>query len=381
MGGRNIQLSGIGGGQSASSYSLITVQNSPAIMDRAWFGQGFSNGVSTCFKIDTFYSNVRMQAPVANYTFTNQPNTPTTQINKIDVHSTSTGIPTSARWSAVSGEITNIYYANMTDAAITAYDTLVALKLTVSNPFGIDSITKFISYSPDIYTLIANHSLTLCNGDSVTLSSNNTANNNFRWSNGSTTPTITVTPSTAGTYWLEASGFPYGVFSRSYGAIVQQDTMPIPTITQSTNVLSYNGTNTVVAWYFNGNAIPNSQTNTITVLQTGSYFVEIASLNGTSCTARSVAVPVIALNTASNNLVKNALNIANTGVAGQYELSLVGDGIKYPTNIQITDATGKEIMRLQANTSRLTIDLSSYAEGLYWVQTPYATKKLVKTNQ
>ena len=157
--------------------------------------------------------------------------------------------------------------------------------------------------------------------------------------------------------------------------------MPIPTITQSTNVLSYNGTNTVMAWYFNGNAIPNSQTNTITVLQTGSYFVEIASLNGTSCTARSVAVPVIALNTASNNLVKNALNIANTGVAGQYELSLVGDGIKYPTNIQITDATGKEIMRLQANTSRLTIDLSSYAEGLYWVQTPYATKKLVKTNQ
>ncbi len=380
VGGRTMQLSGYGGAQQQLSYySLLTLQNSPVIMDRAWHGQSFYSCTSTCFKIDTFYSNVRMQAPVADYTFMNSP----AQLNRIDVHSISAGVPTSISWSGVTGGglVSGVSSVSLTDAHIYVYDTLVALQLKVSNAFGSDSITKIIGYSPEIYTLIANHSLTLCNGDSVILSSNNSANNNFRWSNGGTSPTITVTPSTAGTYWLEASAFPYGVFSRSYGAVVQQDTMPIPTITQSTNVLSYNGTNTVVAWYFNGNAIPNSQTNTITVLQTGSYFVEVASLNGTNCTARSVAVPVIALNTASNNLVKNALNIANTGIAGQYELNLVGDGIKYPTNIQITDAMGKEIMHLQANTSRLTIDLSSYAEGLYWVQTPYATKKLVKTNQ
>ena len=379
VGSKNMQIYGVGNVPHAQSYfSLLTLGTSPVIMSRGWSGQaGISSYYSACVAVDPFYSNARMQAPVADYTFAPQPN----QVNKIDVHSTSTGLPTSARWSAVSGIVSYIYYANMTDASITAYDTIIALKLTVSNPLGSSSITKTISYSPQLYSLLANHSLTLCNGDSVTLSSNNSANTNFRWSNGRTSPTITVTPSTAGTYWLEASSYPYGFFSRSYGAMVQQDTMVTPTITQNSNILNYNGTNTVVAWYFNGNAIPNSQTNTITVLQTGSYFVEVASPNVAGCTARSVAVQMIALNTASNNLVKNALNIANTGVAGQYELNLVGDGIKYPTNIQITDAMGKEIMRLQANTSRLTIDLSSYAEGLYWVQTPYATKKLVKTNQ
>ncbi len=380
VGGKNMQLNGVVGGpqQPVSDFSLLTMQNSAVIMDRAWGGSGsYINGVSTCIKIDTFYSNMNIPAPVADYTFTN----PINQLFNINVQSTSTGMITNTRWSAVSGVVGSIYHANMNYAYINAYDTIVTLKLKVSNPFGSDSITKIISYSPQLYSLVANHSLTLCNGDSVTLSSNNSANNNFRWSNGSTSPTITVTPSTAGTYWLEASAFPSGSFSRSYGAIVQQDTMPIPAITQSTNVLSYNGTNAVVAWYFNGNAIPNSQTKTLIVMQTGNYFIEVASPNGTGCTARSVAVPVIALNTASNNLIKNTLNIANTGVAGQYELNLVGDGIKYPTNIQITDATGKEIMRLKANTSRLTIDLSNYAEGLYWVQTPYATKKLMKTNQ
>ncbi len=383
VGGRDMQLSGSGGthGQITLSYhSLLTMQNSPLVMDRAWDGQHFSSCVSTCFKIDTFYSNVRMQAPVADYTF-NQP----VQINRTDVHSTSTGVPTKITWSGINGGglVSRVSFINLTDARIYLYDTLVALQLKVSNPLGSDSITKFVSYSPYLYSLLASRSLTLCSGDSVTLSSNYSPNNNFRWSNGSTTPTITVTHSMAGTYWLEASTFPSGVFSRSYGAVVRQDTVLLPpvAITQSGNILSYNGTNTVVAWYFNGNAIPNSQTKTLIVMQTGNYFIEVASPSGTGCPARSVAVPVIALNTAGNNLVKNALNIANTGVAGQYELSLVGDGIKYPTTIQITDAMGKEIMRLQANTNTLTIDLSNYAEGLYWVQTPYATKKLVKTNQ
>ena len=61
-----------------------------------------------------------------------------------------------------------------------------------------------------------------------------------------------------------------------------------------------------------------------------------------------------------------------------YKVRFAGDGLRYPINLTITDATGKQIKRLNATSSETIIDLSSYAQGIYFLSSPLGAAKMVR---
>jgi hypothetical protein len=61
----------------------------------------------------------------------------------------------------------------------------------------------------------------------------------------------------------------------------------------------------------------------------------------------------------------------------EYSVSFVGDNTKFPIEITLTDALGKNIANYTATTSNITIDLSKYQQGIYFLSAKgYKTQKL-----
>ena len=61
-----------------------------------------------------------------------------------------------------------------------------------------------------------------------------------------------------------------------------------------------------------------------------------------------------------------------------YKVRFAGDGLRYPIALTLTDATGKQIKQLSATSSETIIDLSNYAQGIYFLSSPLGAKKLLR---
>ena len=61
-----------------------------------------------------------------------------------------------------------------------------------------------------------------------------------------------------------------------------------------------------------------------------------------------------------------------------YKVWFAGDGLRYPIALTLTDARGKQIKQLSATSSETIIDLSSYAQGIYFLSSPLGAKKLLR---
>jgi hypothetical protein len=63
----------------------------------------------------------------------------------------------------------------------------------------------------------------------------------------------------------------------------------------------------------------------------------------------------------------------------KYELKITGTGVRYPLQLTLTDAIGRELLTAPIQESRTTIDLSPYAEGVYFIKVQgYRTAKLLR---
>jgi hypothetical protein len=63
----------------------------------------------------------------------------------------------------------------------------------------------------------------------------------------------------------------------------------------------------------------------------------------------------------------------------QYKINIVGDNIKFPVNALLTDATGKIINAIPLGTTNNIIDLSPFAQGIYFLTAQgYKSVKLVR---
>jgi hypothetical protein len=67
----------------------------------------------------------------------------------------------------------------------------------------------------------------------------------------------------------------------------------------------------------------------------------------------------------------------NATQANTYAVQFLGDATKYPIEVNLTDALGKNIANYTATTSELNIDLSKYQQGIYFLSAKgYKTVKL-----
>jgi hypothetical protein len=63
----------------------------------------------------------------------------------------------------------------------------------------------------------------------------------------------------------------------------------------------------------------------------------------------------------------------------EYQVSLTGENIKYPTTLTLTDALGRQLRTIKMDANTTTIDLSSYAQGVYLLAAQgYKSVKLVR---
>jgi hypothetical protein len=79
------------------------------------------------------------------------------------------------------------------------------------------------------------------------------------------------------------------------------------------------------------------------------------------------------LTVGNNNLIATPLK------NNQYQLTFVGEKAQYPTTLTLTDALGRQIKSIKMEANTTTIDLSMYAQGVYFVvATGYKSVKLVR---
>ena len=62
----------------------------------------------------------------------------------------------------------------------------------------------------------------------------------------------------------------------------------------------------------------------------------------------------------------------------RYQVRFVGEELRYPVPLVLTDATGKQLQQLSATSNQITIDLSAYNQGIYFLRSAFGAAKLVR---
>jgi gliding motility-associated-like protein len=203
---------------------------------------------------------------------------------------------TSYTWSPATG-LSNPNIANpiCTPAATGNYTLTVSNAACTSLPSA--AITVTVYNQPAAPLINVSGPITFCQGNSVTLTSTAVANN--VWSTGATSNSITVTTSGSYTvYFVDANGCSSAV---SAAVNVLVNPLPaVPTISASGPLTVCPGgsvdlTSTVANAYNWSNGI---NTQTITVIASGSYNVTISDINGCTATSNNTVFTVLAPPTA-----------------------------------------------------------------------------------
>ena len=176
----------------------------------------------------------------------------------------------------VTPSVTTTYYVNNLDCN--------------NNPTSCSAITVTLNSKPSTPT-ITNTGLSICIGNSTTLTSSSSSGNN--WSNGSTAQSINV--STAGTYTLTVSNAA-GCVSNPASVVVNTVALPaIPSITASGSTSFCPGQSVVLSSSStNGNVWSNGATSqNITVSNAGNYSVTVTNAGGCSATSSVIVVTLL----------------------------------------------------------------------------------------
>ena len=223
-----------------------------------------------------------------------------------------------------------------------------AYTVVISNSFGCSSTSNSIQVNvnpaPNA-TLYPGASVNICDGSSVTLSTGTAAA--YLWSNGSTSPTITVNQ--AGSYSVTLTGS-NGCTSTSAVGVVTVTPVPVASITASGPITICQGSSVTLtaapatSYLWNNGATTQS----ITVSTVGSYFVNVGT---GSCSATSAPVFV------SYNPVPQAAITASGPttfcVGGQVTLNATsGNGYTY---LWSNGATTPSITSSTAGTFAVTV--------------------------
>lgn len=181
----------------------------------------------------------------------------------------------------------------------------------------------------------------ICSGSSITLTAPS-GYAAYKWSNGATTPSITV--STAGTYKVKvtnSSGFnsPW-----SAGRVVTVNPKPpVPTITKTADTLISSAA-TGNQWYKNGSIISGATGKKYTLTSSGSYKVVVTNTHGCS--------------SESNPLNTSPSNISN--VESQSGISIYPNPTKQIVNIKFNESFENLSYDIYDNTGKIIVSEKLY---------------------
>jgi PKD repeat protein len=229
--------------------------------------------------------------PVASFTSTNPV---ICQGQTVSYTNTSTNSPTSYSWTFTGGTPSSSTQAN----PVVTYNTpgTYTVSMTATNGAGPNTVTMTnyvtVNPTPSAPTISAAGPTTFCSGGSVVL--NSTAGTSYLWSNGATTPSITVT--TAGTFTCQvtnASGC-QSTASNSISVTVNP-TPSAPTISAAGPTTFCSGGSVVLNstagtsyLWSNGATTPS-----ITVTTAGTFTCQVTNASGCQSTAsNSISVTV-----------------------------------------------------------------------------------------
>ncbi|MCX6320040.1 MAG: S8 family serine peptidase [Bacteroidetes bacterium] len=154
-----------------------------------------------------------------------------------------------------------------------------------------------------VANVTAGGALAFCQGGNVVLSAS--AGSSYLWSNGATTPTITV--SNSGNYSVTVTNAS-GCAATSASTVVAVSPNPQVTISASPYTRLYPGLTTTLtanvtpagtynyAWFRNGNTVPGATGPTLTGIdldKLGSYTVTVTNTSGLPCSNTSAAVSIL----------------------------------------------------------------------------------------
>ena len=165
--------------------------------------------------------------------------------------------------------------------------------VTITNASGCtaaSSNTTVTVWPPPTATITPSGPLTFCQGGSVTLTSS--AGNSYLWSNGANTQSITVT--TSGTYTVTVTGA-HGCTAVSAPITVTVNALPTPTITPSGPLTFCTGGSVTLTCNPAGTSYLWSDgevTQSITVITSGTFTVQLTDGNGCIGTSASITVVV-----------------------------------------------------------------------------------------
>jgi len=212
-----------------------------------------------------------------------------------------------------------------------------------------------------------------CQGGSVVLTANGTSGSTFVWSNGATTPSITV--STTGTYTVTATTAG-GCSATSVGTAVTVNAVPAqPTISQVASggsIVLTSSASTGNQWYLGGVLIPGATGVTYTVNSrtlNGTYTVITTSAAGCSSPA---SAGTLVLGTAAPAVAAQVQLYPNP-TRGQFTVTAPA-----PARVRVLNALGQEVANKAAAATAHALDLTGLASGLYAVQVQLGSEVVVK---
>lgn len=153
------------------------------------------------------------------------------------------------------------------------------LRVISSKPYR-TSLSQATYVSNQSYSMSVSPSLTVCQGQKITLSVNSTANY-FQWyKNGvalSAGTTSSIDVSTAGKYKCRMDVIEYCTMMSHDTEVFVNPSPVLPVITRQSDTLFTNAVATSYQWYRNDTAISGANTNTILATKKGMYKVEVAN--------------------------------------------------------------------------------------------------------
>ncbi len=251
--------------------------------------------------------------------------------------------------------------------------------LITTNAEGCSSDTSEIikinvSSRPLQPTVRATGNTTLCQGDSVVLTSSPGAG--YLWSNGATSPSITVRLSGNFTVQVRSLEGCFSTASIALPVVVNQ--RPTLNITQSGDTLRVEDLQgATYRWFFNGIELSNTNNRQFVATASGLYFV-VATVNG--CEGVSQGLQVV-VNSIENSVHSNGMRLfpvpANEEVV--IEMLRTENGL---AQLHVEDLLGRTIQaKVLENVSGLNshkINISELKAGVYWAVVKVRNEKATR---
>lgn len=200
-----------------------------------------------------------------------------------------------------------------------------------------------------------------CMGNNVSLSAN-AGMISYLWSNGATTPSITVT--TSGSYTVTVTDS-YGCSATSDPVSVTVNPLPAtPLIIWNSPLLSTTSGMAFYQWYLNGNAISGTSNNTCTPTTSGLYKVEVGNSSG--CKAMSAGYNLVF--TAVNDVTVNGIlySLYPNPTTKEATLKLSSMPLS-KTTLTVVNSYGQKVLSRIITNQTETIAVDHLPQGYYLI--------------